>query len=318
MITDGQRPARCSVEGNKVSTFDKLIYDYTLNDCEHVIFRDCTDSPNVMVSVKKTSTQHIVKAVIDGEMYELTINKGSRGSRTNPGQIKINGQVKQPSPKREGKPTTFQDPWNQISLYDDGVYEIFSFKYGLTIRADGHSVEVKSWSHKLRNLACGLCGDLNDEKTGDVLSSQQCVMSSPKLAAYSYMMTDGHCSGIPSQDKAAYQEETKQCIRKTIVPSNVYDMLLQRQVISKTNQVPLRHLVIEEGQKICISVKQVHVCPSTSSPAEVVPMDISFFCVSKDQDGSTLKTIAESGERINQAERFPIAFTSTVYTPNRC
>merc|ERR1712076_321803 len=54
----------CSVEGNRVSTFDKLIYDYTLNDCEHVLFRDCTDSPKVMVSAKKTSAQHIVRVVI--------------------------------------------------------------------------------------------------------------------------------------------------------------------------------------------------------------------------------------------------------------
>jgi len=319
MITDGQRPASCSVEGNKVSTFDKLIYDYPINDCEHVMFGDCTDSPNVMVLVRKTSTQHIIRVAIDGEIYKLTINKGSRGSRTNPGQVEINGQVKQPSPKKEGEAITFQDTWNQISLYDDGVYEIFSFKYGLTVRADGNSAEVKSWSHKLRNLACGLCGDLNDEKTGDVLSSQQCVMSSPKLAAYSYMVTNNPCySSIPAQDKAAYQEETKQCIKKTTVPPNVYNIFIQRQLDTKTNQVLMKHLVLERGQNICISVKQVEVCPMTSSPAEVVPTEISFFCVSKDQDGSTLKAIALSGERINQADRFPIAFTSTVHTPNRC
>merc|ERR1719309_1434759 len=39
-VTQHGAPSRCSVENNEVSTFDKVVYDYTLNDCEHVIFKD--------------------------------------------------------------------------------------------------------------------------------------------------------------------------------------------------------------------------------------------------------------------------------------
>merc|ERR1719309_589598 len=163
MLTKSKRPASCSLEGNKVSTFDKLIYDYTLNGCEHVIFRDCTDSPKMMVTVKKTSAQHIVKAVIDGNMYELEIIKATRGSRTNVGVVKVNGQVKQASPKVQGRIIKYEDAFNEIFLFDDGVYEISSLMYGLTVRADSHTTQVETFQGGLKNLACGLCGDLNGE-----------------------------------------------------------------------------------------------------------------------------------------------------------
>merc|ERR1712050_96911 len=318
MLSKNKLPARCSIEGSRVSTFDKLIYDYTLNDCEHVIFRDCTESPKVMVTVKKTSSQHIVKAIIDGNMYELEMVRSTRGARTNPGQLKVNGQVKQALPKVQGEPIRFEDAYNQISLYEDGVFEIFSLMHGVTVRADSQSAEVKAFQWRLRNLACGLCGDLNDEKTVDVVSAQQCVMSSPRLAAYSYMVADSQCAGIPAQDKAVYQEESQQCVRKVVIPTKVSDMFTNRQLSVKKVEAPLRHIDMEHGQKICISVKQVPMCPTVSQPAEIVPMEMPFFCVAKTQEGRALQELAQSGEKITEAMRFPIAFSSTVQVPRRC
>merc|ERR1719334_1786442 len=297
MLTKSRLPSRCSIEGNRVATFDKLIYDYTLNDCEHVIFRDCTESPKIMVSVKKTTSQHIVKAVIDGNKYELEMIKGSRGARTNPGQVKVNGQVKQAAPRVQGEPIMFEDASNQISLYEDGVYEIFSMRHGLTIRADSESAEVKAFHGRLRNLACGLCGDLNDEKTACVKSGQQCVMSSPRLAAYSYMVEDGQCAGLPAQ---------------------VLDMFRTRQLSVKMGQTPMKPLDMEHGQKICISMKQVQMCPSTVTPAQIESIEMPFFCVARDQEGRSLQKLAQSGEKIIEAPRFPIAFTSIVQVPRRC
>merc|ERR1719268_437176 len=69
----------CAIENNKVRTFDKMVYDYALNNCEHVAFRDCTANPKVMVTLKKTPAQHIVKAVIDHNKYELELVRGGRG-----------------------------------------------------------------------------------------------------------------------------------------------------------------------------------------------------------------------------------------------
>merc|ERR1719378_1879734 len=60
-------------------------------------------------------------------------------------------------------------------------------------------VEVQSYQFILRNKACGLCGDLNGEKTADLKTTHQCIRSSPTLAAYSYMITDSSCQGVPSK-----------------------------------------------------------------------------------------------------------------------
>merc|ERR1712243_95260 len=153
--------------------------------------------------------------------------------------------------------------------------------------------------------------------TVDVVSAQQCVMSSPRLAAYSYMVVDNQCAGIPAQDKPVYQEEAKHCVRKAVVPSKVLSMLQERQHSVKRSQAPMRHLDMERGQKICISMKQVHMCPDTRSPSEIVPMQMPFFCVARDQEGYTLQQLAQSGEKINEATRFPISFSSMVYVPSR-
>merc|ERR1711955_122250 len=123
-------------------------------------------------------------------------------------------------------------------------------------------------------------------------------MSSPRLAAYSYMVEDGQCAGIPAQEKAVLRKETKECVRKEVLPSQVLDM--------------------EHGQKICISMKQVQMCPSTVTPAQIESIEMPFFCVARDQEGRSLQKLAQSGEKIIEAPRFPIAFTSIVQVPRRC
>merc|ERR1711970_120533 len=66
-------PSVCSVQGNKVTTFDKLVYDYQLNDCEHVVFKDCSPSSLVEVSAKKAGQVHYVKVVLANSKYELEL-----------------------------------------------------------------------------------------------------------------------------------------------------------------------------------------------------------------------------------------------------
>merc|ERR1719356_1149046 len=106
-VTQYGLPTTCAIENNKVRTFDKMVYDYALNNCEHVAFRDCTANPKVMVTLKKTPAMHIVKAIIDHNMYELELVKGVRGRTT--GTVKINGQVRQPMAKVAGRTTLFED-----------------------------------------------------------------------------------------------------------------------------------------------------------------------------------------------------------------
>merc|ERR1719309_1394749 len=110
-LTQYGLPTTCAIENNKVRTFDKMVYDYALNNCEHVAFRDCTANPKVMVTLKKTPAQHIVKAVIDHNKYELELVRGGRGRTT--GTLKVNGQVMQPMAKVAGRTSLFEDKSNR-------------------------------------------------------------------------------------------------------------------------------------------------------------------------------------------------------------
>merc|ERR1712002_280838 len=120
------------------------------NDCEHVLVRDCTESPKVLVTVKKTPALHIVKAVIDDKKYELELVKASRGSRSLAAKVKVNDQIKQGV--QQGRIKVFEDRDNHITMYEDGVVEIQSNKYAMIVRADSISTQVVTYQQRLRTL----------------------------------------------------------------------------------------------------------------------------------------------------------------------
>merc|ERR1712190_269913 len=56
-------------------------------------------------------------------------------------------------------------------------------------------------SNLLKNKLCGLCGDNNNNKIGDVPSPSQCLLSKPKLelASYRVSLPSKMCSPLSSQ-----------------------------------------------------------------------------------------------------------------------
>merc|ERR1712121_77494 len=279
-VTQYGLPTTCAIENNKVRTFDKMVYDYALNK------------------------------------YELELVRGGRGRTT--GTLKVNGQVMQPMAKVAGRTSLFEDKSNRVVLHEDGVFEIFSLKYGMAVLADHEAVEVKTFQWALRNLACGLCGDMNDEKTADLKSAGKCVMSQPKLAALSYMVEDGQCEGIPAQLKPVYQKEASECKKVEVAPAKVLDLFQHMQHQNKVSSM-LKHIVIEMGQKICISKQQMKVCGSQGSPKGIMQQrEVELFCLPKDREGMTMRQMAESGDKIERASSYPTESVAIIYEPEMC
>ena len=151
-----------------------------------------------------------------------------------------------------------------MTSYEDGVYGVISKTYGIAVYTDGQSVEVQTYQHLLRNKACGLCGDLNDEKVSDVKSPGSCIMSSPSLAAQTYRITDQTCQAPSSEDEEKIRKETEEkCIKKQTFPTQVSHIYRQPQPLYS------KHLVEYKENKICFSTQQVKVCPSNSNPQEI-------------------------------------------------
>merc|ERR1712112_755175 len=334
-LTNGQAPSTCSIEnGRQVKTFDNVEYqlnEQQLNNCEHVIFKDCSADSKVQVSVEQQSSAKKVKVLIDNHEYEVEIPSG--GSRAT---VKVNGEQKthvseqecklreereheekkrelkreqQLSEFVEQKHNYYSDRNTYVTSYQDGVYAVVSNLYGIAVYCEQGRIQVQSYQHMLRNRACGLCGDLNDEKTADVKSAGGCIMSSNKLASYSYMIQGSSCQGIPSQDQQKYNEESQQCLKKETVQTPVTKIYEEKQTISQ------KHLSEEKDNKICISKERVNVCQSNSSPQEITQKKVQYFCISKDTKGAKLQRMAEQGDLIQGCHQYPTSFERTVSEP---
>jgi len=308
-LTAHGAPSVCAVEGGKVRTFDKVEYDYTLNDCEHVIFKDCSPANTVEVTVKKNTNIHLVKLFLDNNKYELELMRSARAARTVIAVVRVNGEKKQFVELAEN---FFVDENTYITSYEDGVFAIVSKLYGLSIFADIDRVEVRTFQHRWRNQACGLCGDLNDEKTADLKSAGNCIMSDPKLAAFSYMVADNKCQGMPDKYKTMYQTEAAKCIKKKLVPTKVTEIFKQKQFPT------MRHIVDVKTHKVCISKTRVNVCKPLTIPKEIIGKKVAFFCLPRDAKGETLRRVAERGGRIENAKMFPNKYIKEVAQPIKC
>merc|ERR1712168_1021056 len=157
--------------------------------------------------------QHI-KMIVDGHKYEVEINKESRYSRNSRVLIKINGQERSMA-------TTLENLNTIVTKYLDGVYSIYSRKYGVEIIADGERLEVKSNPLIFGDRATGLCGDLNGEWMADLNSPKQCVIPVPKLTAMTFMLEDGKCEGVPQPLKPKLEKYEQRCIREKVIPTKV-------------------------------------------------------------------------------------------------
>jgi len=224
------------------------------------------------------------------------------------------GQQQQQKQFREQEYNVYDDENTYITSYQDGVYSIVSRKYGVEVVADSDRMEVKTYQHILRNKVTGLCGDLNGEKTADVVSGKRCIMSEPKLSAMTFMVEDGTCRGVSQKEQSILREEESRCVRKQVVPTKISE-IFRAQVASRA-QPELRHIVEVVKAQTCFSKQQIRVCTG-AYPKNLVAEQVEFVCKS----GPLAKVIerrAEAGEQVEELAYEPTAFTQTVYQPSRC
>merc|ERR1712243_197457 len=309
-LTNYTTPSTCTIESGKIMTFDKMNYTYPLNDCEHVVFTELSTEPRILISTKRTPQKQHIKMVVDGHKYEVAVNKESRYSRNSRALIKIDEQ------ERELE-TTLENLKTIVTKYSDGVYSIYSRKYGVEIIADGERLEVKSNPLIFGDRATGLCGDLNGEWIADLKTPKQCVIPVPKLTAMTFMLEDGKCRGIPQPLKPKLEKFEQRCIRKEDIPTKV-DKVFESHVNLKMQscETELKHIFEQIGDELCVSKEMIRVC-SRSYPKEIFSKRVPFTCLSGPH-AKLIKSQIIAGEHIEGLSSYPTKFIKTVYEPRQC
>jgi len=211
-----QLPATCHVAPTHIRTFDHKLYNYELNNCFHLLFGDITQK--IPVAVMARNPQRVSKEVkilagvaevlmtpISATNMKIVIGLNGRQEIVEcpPGELKVirhNG---------------FQIL--HVMRSEDNVFVVHAVQEQLMVMFDGKDAQIFG-TPLLRARSCGLCGDLNAERTADLKTPERCIMSRPRFAAYSYMIQDS-CQGIPSQDLAKYQQEKATCVKEEIIPT---------------------------------------------------------------------------------------------------
>jgi hypothetical protein len=222
-LSRNQIPASCKVESSYISTFDNKTYGYQLNDCWHLLFKDCAQKMPVAVMAKRVQQEEMQVKVLSGLTEVIMTPQGSNSLRV---ILNINGRQEEAKiqPGETKSYTENQKVVVEVRRYEDDVYLVKFAQESLWVLFNGKSIEI-SPPQLLKFRSCGLCGDLNGENTADIKTPQQCLMSRPRYAAYSYMIKENSCQGIPSQDKSRYEQEVQECTKETIIPSPMENLV---------------------------------------------------------------------------------------------
>ena len=62
-ITHNQAPASCRIEPTYIGTFDNKTFNYEMNDCKHLLFKDCSGKVPVAVLAQRASGSNSAKSV---------------------------------------------------------------------------------------------------------------------------------------------------------------------------------------------------------------------------------------------------------------
>lgn len=175
---------KCYVGSDRVHTFDGAHYKYQVDGCSHVLMTDCYKKSQLAVLAKKGSDgQKIVTVIYGKDTFELdplshiVVNGVKTGFR----DLAKGSHIEIRSPGAKSVTVVI------FPLTDGGVVlEIRSLQ--LYIKVQGSHVEISAPVH-MRGRACGLCGDFNQEVTGEFKTADRCALSSGDLMAYSFKVS---------------------------------------------------------------------------------------------------------------------------------
>lgn len=318
-ITMKQTPSSCRIEPNYIGTFDNKTYSYQINDCWHLLFKDCSNQlVPVAVMAKTVPSGHKNVRVISGQVIVLVEER----------QIQLNIHGDHKVITLDKGMTRYYKVNNKVVLwlkrYHDEVLTIHLPQENLLVITDGKRIEISA-PLLLRQRSCGLCGDLNGENTADIKTPEKCLMDRPRFAAYSYMMTGQQsgqqCSGIPSNDQTEYRKQKQECVKERVIKTDLSPYYQQEQM-AKQRPLTSQHLVEKQKRsgQVCISKQKVQSCSRQELPQEAQRKRVQYVCMTYPSlKAQQLEQRAKAGENLDtELNPMPVAFSKMEYEPIVC
>merc|ERR1712243_321585 len=157
-------PATCHVAPTHVTTFDRKTYNYQMNNCFHLLFRDCTEQIPIAVMARK----------IQGELKEAKILAGVAEILMTPVsatdmkiQLNLNGQ-------------------QQIVTVLPGEFKVIRHNGVQILHIQRYEGNVYSVHAVQENLMVSFDAKI----TADLKNPERCIRSRPRFSAYAYLVQE--------------------------------------------------------------------------------------------------------------------------------
>merc|ERR1719175_242965 len=172
-------PATCRVAPTHITTFDRKTYNYQMNNCFHLLFKDSTETLPIAVMARNLQGVSKEVKVLAGVAEVLMTPVSATNMKI---QMNLNGQ-QQIIQVQPGMVKVICDVNGleilHIKRFEDNVYLVHAIQEHLMVLFDGKHAQIFG-SPLLRARSVGLCGDLNAETTADLKTPERCIMSQPR------------------------------------------------------------------------------------------------------------------------------------------
>ncbi|CAB4065733.1 unnamed protein product [Lepeophtheirus salmonis] len=309
-------------------TFDNKTYPYTLNDCEHLIVKDCSGLWPMAVTARKAGSQMEVKMIVGKHVVVMSPLQSSVINNITVNGIHIplveGGLYKYIEPVNESSgssipPSSTPGPLlsslGPISTegrtvikfwsYLDGTVVVKHIKTGLIVIFDGERIEVNPPAF-LSSKACGICGDMNGESSAD--------LASPKMNLVK--------ESLHLKKKTKFEKESHECVLKKISVTPLEDLITR---LIKVRSGPLgiisKHLIEyrANGNEICFSQRVLDICGGRSVPVIGHMASTPFTCLqSYSHLAKHLKERVVANEEIPELMKYPTTYNRMIEEASNC
>lgn len=291
----------CEIQRELITTFDNVTYKYPIDECYHLIAKDCSREIPVQVLAKQVSGGKWVKLEAGKIQVEISPEL----------EVQYNGEKIRPSLyKEEVVKNSEGKKYLAIQMIKEGKLMVSAPIHGVKILSDGKHFQIQM-SNMYRGRVCGLCGDMNGEKVAELKDPQGCVRSSVKDFAESYIL--GSCS-----DRQSRPLEKSECVREyTAVPASLSLRSPKWETRRVSSGIRYTNKVIPRESETCFSIKPITECPVGTKPTGHVTKKIAFHCVPRGRVANEMIARSRSGvleELFSKSEDF----SELVSMPEAC